>query len=581
MRADLPDVLRRIAGKLEQLARRSPSEAAARAGDRLRRDLLPRTAGRVQYLVAGIVGPNNSGKSSLFNALAGRRLSPSLPVGGATRRLVGAARPELLEQLRAEPTLGRFRFLPLEGGDSALGAHGEPSDLLVEPIPEMPAGLLIIDTPDFDSILEGNRLASESLLAVADLAVAVVTRHSYQNKEVVEFLRRWLAHGRPWMLVYNEAPSEKVVREHAAKLGADVGSAPLEVFWAPHSMAVAAGRESLDPVALQGSGDAAGKLREELFELRNVDRLKAHSLAASISQLRDDLDTVARELSLEAASASGMLETAERRARKAAHEIASAGMPGGPFIDAFRAVLDRRSNPVSRAGRGALRKLRIALEKLPGLLGARPQPAEQTSLERLESAALDRSWAEYWEEVARDLGRESRHPGKQATASELAASLDGDLAPERGAAALADARTALKVSQAEIADFQVQCEQLVEQALERKDNVWLLQAATDVILLAPAPVAALIVFKTGGLGSDVAVGAAGAVTSALFEKISHLLGSEVWKSAQAQWQSAREERITALLLEAALPQSALELARIRDNEGAAAEELRRLSAQLS
>ena len=36
---------------------------------RLERDLLPRTAGGHEHLVVGIVGPNNAGKSSLFNAL--------------------------------------------------------------------------------------------------------------------------------------------------------------------------------------------------------------------------------------------------------------------------------------------------------------------------------------------------------------------------------------------------------------------------------------------------------------------------------------------------------------------------------
>ena len=71
---------------------------------------------------------------------------------------------------------------------------------------------MLIDTPDFDSILEDNRIASESLLAVADLVVAVVTRHSYQNRAVVRFLERWLQHGRPWMLVYNEAIDAEVAR---------------------------------------------------------------------------------------------------------------------------------------------------------------------------------------------------------------------------------------------------------------------------------------------------------------------------------------------------------------------------------
>src|SRR5215470_3750944 len=104
----LSDLLRHGRELLAPL--RAQQEAAARACDRLERDLLPRTAGGATYLVAGIVGPNNAGKSALFNALVGTDVSPSVPTGGATRRLVGAAHPQLLARLAAEPTLTRFRL---------------------------------------------------------------------------------------------------------------------------------------------------------------------------------------------------------------------------------------------------------------------------------------------------------------------------------------------------------------------------------------------------------------------------------------------------------------------------------------
>ena len=159
MTKDLAAELRRVRGVVEPLCVRVP--AAARALDLLERDLLPRTAGGDAYLVAGIVGPNNSGKSALFNSLVGRELSPSVPSGGATRRLVGAAHPELLASLRAEPTLARFRLRPLGKGaaaaDEALRPGADPAELLVASEPGLPAALLLIDTPDFDSILEDNR----------------------------------------------------------------------------------------------------------------------------------------------------------------------------------------------------------------------------------------------------------------------------------------------------------------------------------------------------------------------------------------------------------------------------------------
>ena len=100
--------LQRARDLLQPLGERNA--AARRALDLLERDLLPRSAGGDTYLVCGIVGPNNAGKSALFNALVGRDISPSVPAGGATRRLVGAASPELLGRLRAAPSLARFRL---------------------------------------------------------------------------------------------------------------------------------------------------------------------------------------------------------------------------------------------------------------------------------------------------------------------------------------------------------------------------------------------------------------------------------------------------------------------------------------
>src|SRR4029453_562637 len=147
----------------------------------------------------------------------------------------------------------------------------DPAELLAAEEPQLPAMLMLIDTPDFDSILEDNRIPSESLLAVPDLVIAIVPRHSYQNKAVVVFLQRWLQHGRPWMLVYNEAIDATVARSHAAKLASDVGTAPQAVFWAPHSLAVQEQRAPLDPVQLaDGAAGRERHLKELLFDLEQI-----------------------------------------------------------------------------------------------------------------------------------------------------------------------------------------------------------------------------------------------------------------------------------------------------------------------
>src|SRR5690242_20503401 len=70
---------------------------ARRLKDRLTRDLLPRLAAEQPTLLVGIAGPNNVGKSSLFNALVGEPLSPARPEGGLTKQCLAAAHPSLWE----------------------------------------------------------------------------------------------------------------------------------------------------------------------------------------------------------------------------------------------------------------------------------------------------------------------------------------------------------------------------------------------------------------------------------------------------------------------------------------------------
>lgn len=556
MGTDRSPVLRRAREALLPVGERLPEAAAA--VDLLERDLLPRSAGGDAYLVAGIVGPNNAGKSALFNALIGRTLSPSLPTGGATRRLVGAAHPTLLARLRAEPTLSRFRLRPFPADREApLQPAEDPAELLVAEEARLPPALMLIDTPDFDSILADNRVASESLLAVADLVVAIVTRHSYQNAAVVRFLERWLQHGRPWMLVYNEASDAEVAAAHAAKLAGDVGTPPLATFWAPHSLAVQRGEAPLDPQALAGA-TPGGSLRALLFDVEAVAQVKARAFEAALARLRDALQATSAALAAEALRAGAVLQAAETRGLTAGARIAAAAMPAKPFIEAFRTVLDRRSNPFSRGWRTTLRRVRLGLESLPSqLLGRRP-PVDRaaTSLAAIEREELSKAWPAFWEELVRDLGREARHPARQTATAAVAARLDADLADGRRAAAADDALRHLAMGEGEVAEFQRACEELVEKAIEDRGFDLDIQAAADLAMLMPLALAAAVIVSTGGLGSDLAAVGGGAVGTFLFEKYAHVLGRGIMADARRRWTEVRSRQLAHALVDAALPATA-------------------------
>ena len=578
---DRSATLRRARDLLAPLRERMPS--AAQGVDLLERDLLPRSAGGDAYLVVGIVGPNNAGKSALFNALVGRSLSPSLPTGGATRRLVGAATPALLERLRAEPTLARFRLqpFPADAADAPLQPSDDPAALLIAAEPALPEGLLLIDTPDFDSVLEDNRIASESLLAVADLVVAVVTRHSYQNLAVVRFLEHWLQHGRPWMLVYNEAGDVEVAAAHAAKLTADVGTPPLAVFWAPHSLAVQRGEAPLEPAPLPGR-EPGRPLKALLFDVEAIAEVKTRALDAALARLRDALHETVAALAADALRDGAVLQAAESRAIEAGMRVAAAAMPARPFVDAFRTVLDRRSNPLSRSWRTTLRHIRLGLESLPlRLRGAKPQPEKAAStLVAIEREELAAAWPVYWEELVRDLGREARHPARQTATPAVRARLDADLADQRRGAAFDEGVDALAIHDSEVAEFQRACEQLVERAIEDRGFELDIQAAADLATLVPIALAAAVIVNTGGLGSDLAAVGGGAVGTFLFEKYAHVLGRGIMAEARRRWTDVRGKQLAQSLVDAALPTSAPAVREGIARDTALAAELRELQARV-
>jgi hypothetical protein len=596
----LPEKLRRLYDLVRPI--RARLRSAEDVADLLERDLLPRTAGGDVCVVCGIVGPNNAGKSALFNALLGRELSPSVPAGGATRRLVGGVSPGLLERLKAEPTLARF---PLSCADSTAGPIGDalrpasrPAELLLVADPQLAERLMLIDTPDFDSIVEDNRVASESLLAVADVLIAVVTRHSYQNRDVVRFLQRWLNHGRPWLLVYNEAIDEQVAGAHSAKLIGQVGQRPLAVFWAVHNLAVQDGREPLLPrrLRLDGEGlvDGLGPrgspsgvtadLRSLLYDLEQLTELKARSFSAALARLASGVEALVVDLEAGSVAAKDLLRVVDEHTRCEGERIAASAMPGGPFVDAFRTVLDRRTNPFSRGWRTLLRGARLQFEGLVAALkGGSASVAgapEMTSLSKVEVTALRDGWPFFWEGLARDLGPEARHPARRYCASDLAALLDHELHEGRRHQAREEAAKVLGLGVGEIPAFRSVCEELIEQAMNDRGFELDIQTLADIATLAPLAVAAAVVVKTGGVGVDLAVAGGGAVSSFLMEKYSHLLGSGIVTQARRRWAVLRGARIAGILAEACLPASGAHLRSVTERNVALVGALRVARAEL-
>ena len=134
-----------------------------RAGERLRLSS--------QHTIVVLAGGTGSGKSSLFNQLAGAQFSPAGVLRPVTREphacvwgMEGAG--SLLDWLGIEPRRRYARSSALEEGERAL------------------TGLLLVDLPDHDSVLSGGSSEVSRLVAQADLMVWVLDPQKYADAAV-------------------------------------------------------------------------------------------------------------------------------------------------------------------------------------------------------------------------------------------------------------------------------------------------------------------------------------------------------------------------------------------------------------
>jgi len=176
------------------LSERATTKARAvvdRAGERLS---LSR-----EHTVVALAGATGSGKSSLFNAIAGVDLSAvglRRPTTGAAHACVwGHARAgELLDWLCVPPSR---RFSPA----GVTGA--EASDRGVD---ELLRGLVLLDLPDFDSVEETHRVEVDRILTLVDLMVWVLDPQKYADRVVhKQYLSQFSRHRDVTVVVLNQS----------------------------------------------------------------------------------------------------------------------------------------------------------------------------------------------------------------------------------------------------------------------------------------------------------------------------------------------------------------------------------------
>jgi GTP-binding protein EngB required for normal cell division len=186
-RKEGPSLDSRLAALLEaaELAEgRLPEEAVSGARAVAERAGVRRTLS-IDHTVAALAGATGSGKSSLYNALAGTDLAAV----GVVRPTTSAAQAALWDGEGAGPLLD---WLDIPRRHPAASA----SDL---------SGLVLLDLPDHDSIQVSHRLEVDRLVALVDLLVWVVDPQKYADAALHDrYLRRLAAHRGVMLVVLNQ-----------------------------------------------------------------------------------------------------------------------------------------------------------------------------------------------------------------------------------------------------------------------------------------------------------------------------------------------------------------------------------------
>jgi energy-coupling factor transporter ATP-binding protein EcfA2 len=258
-------------------------QAAVALREQLEEYVLPRLASLDAPLVAVVGGSTGAGKSTLVNSFVGRVVSPSGVLRPTTRH------PVLLHHPHDSSWLGPDGLLPGLERVTDLDASSSGSALLLVADDAVPAGLVLLDAPDVDSVVVENRELASTLLDAADLWLFVTSAARYADAVPWALLRQAVAREASTAVVLDRVPAESAA-EVAADLGAlmqaeGLGESPLLVV--PESV--------LEDGLLPGS--AVAPVREWLVTLAS--------------------DAAAREMVVRATLAGALRATAERTRRVA------------------------------------------------------------------------------------------------------------------------------------------------------------------------------------------------------------------------------------------------------------------------
>ncbi|GAA0273036.1 hypothetical protein [Cryptosporangium japonicum] len=393
-RPSAADELPSIAARLTSLERVMGVVDSRVDGDALRsaRDVTRQITERMSlspaHTVVALAGATGSGKSSIYNALAGLDLSEV----GVRRPVTNAPHACVWGRDGAGPLLD-WLSIPYDnrtGRESALDAESQ-AEL---------RGLVLLDLPDHDSTQLAHRLEVDRLVELVDLLVWVLDPQKYADEAVhARYLRRLSRHAGVTLVVLNQvdmlssAETEACLADVRRLLDADgLRGVPL----VPLS-------------ALRGDG---------MSDLKDRITATVSSRQAAVRRLAADLDTVADELAPLAGPAvrEGVDRAAAKRLYTTLADAAGVGAVGEAVERGYKFTASRslgwplihwfgrtKSDPLAPLRENATKARRRTTAR-PAVLHPVQLPAVEESLRSLAdetSEALPDPWPRFVHRAAR------------------------------------------------------------------------------------------------------------------------------------------------------------------------------------
>ncbi|WP_437227732.1 GTPase [Planctomicrobium sp. SH661] len=247
------------------------------------------------YLIVAVVGGTNIGKSVVFNHLAGEHVSSMTPLASGTKHPTALLSETLHEHADLEQIFAGFQVVRATDATQPLQANPE-HQLFYRVSPRTPENLIILDTPDIDSVEEVNWERADYLRQSADVLIAVLTQQKYNDAAVKEFFRKATQEGKLVIIVFNQCllPDDEAywplwIRTFCN----ETGTHPHLIYLAPYDRRAA---ESLQLPFYERSWPAENTASDELTRPRQLlqelsqlkfDEIKTQALSGALKHLVD------------------------------------------------------------------------------------------------------------------------------------------------------------------------------------------------------------------------------------------------------------------------------------------------------